>query len=204
MTASGTSYQAQSVVIATGNICATPNYPHLAHLPSFYPSAYVNIDYTALQGKRVLVLGSSLGAIDATLLVHDADPQANVVMASKRGRLPAVKTELTEYTYSKLLPSEVDMLRTEKGRFGVSEVDTLVKRELLESYPDIASANFFNIPETDPVTLFERELDLLLEGGALWQRFQFGWINIADYLWKSMETEADKRKFQSYYTQRIR
>jgi uncharacterized NAD(P)/FAD-binding protein YdhS len=149
----------------------------------------------------VLVLGTSLGAVDAALLLHNTDPHANVVLASKRGRLPAVKAELTEYSYSKLAPEEVDKIRGEKGRFGVSDVDTLVKNELLESYPDVASAHFFNLPlEDDAVALFEHEVDELQKGNALWQRFQFGWINIADYLWKAMETEADKRKFQNYYT----
>jgi hypothetical protein len=176
----------------------------LANVSSFYPSQYVNIDYSSFGRKRVLVLGTSLGAVDASVLLHAADPNPNVVLASKRGRLPAVKSELTEYTYSNLIPAEVDALRSERGSFGVSEVDTLVKRELLESYPDIASSNFFDLPEKDdPVALFEYEVEVLLEGGAMWQRFQFGWINIAECLWKAMESEEDKRAFQRYYTDSI-
>lgn len=98
-------------MLATGNISSSPNYNHFHHLPSFYHSQYVDIDYKDLRDKRVLVLGTSLGGIDASLLLHEGSENGahrpRVVMASKRGRLPAVKNELIEYQYTELITPEV-------------------------------------------------------------------------------------------------
>lgn len=50
------------------------------------------------------------------------------------------------------------------------------------------------------VDLIDIFIESLLDGRALWQRFQFGWINIADTFWRSFESETDKRKFMNYYS----
>lgn len=98
----GSAMRARSCVLAAGN--EAPPDP-VAASPSFLrSSAYVANPWNGSHAgqldevRDVLLIGSGLTAIDVALTIGARNPNARIVMLSRRGRLPQAHRQVTPYT----------------------------------------------------------------------------------------------------------
>lgn len=132
------------------------------------------------RAKRVLVLGMRQSAIDAAQMVHEFNPDAEVTMASRTGRLPAVRTEMKE-SHSTVITTATVIDRLGPGLpGGVMRWRHLLKEQLRLHDP---LGSLFPTRGTTASEQLRNDLDHARSTRPAWQRIDRNAVTVANAAW---------------------
>lgn len=211
-TATGDRFPVQRVVISTGLQRSQATTRRCMASDGLMWSAYDthrNVDRLS-RARRVLVLGMRQSAIDAVQMVHEYNPDAEVVMVSRSAQLPAVRSEMVEHHSSILTAASVRATSLPHLPGSVQRWQSLLRQELR-----LHREGGKLMPEAKRGTIRQLAADLehTRHGNRAWQRIDRHAVTVANMVWGDLpETtklslrvwfDADVQRFVSAIPDRV-
>lgn len=182
---------ARSVAVCTG--LSLPNAPLPGRVmgAGFAQSPYDITSYDEFLGDcaSVLIIGSRQGAIDAALLVAQARPGCSVVMMSRSGCFPSVRSEMVEQETRCFTTARLRAALSQSPREFARTYGRLLREELYAvSGPERARSMLEELQRVDPSPTVQlgRDLEATLEDGGGWEQIDRGIITVTNQLWPEM------------------
>lgn len=141
------------------------------------------------RARRVLVLGMRQSAIDAAQMVHEFNPDAEVVMASRTGKLPAVRTEMRESASTVITPAAVIGVPGHGAPEGVARWRHLIMEELRQHEP---VGTLFPGRRATASEQLRSDLEHARSATHAWQRIDRNAVTVANTLWP--RTPLERRR----------
>lgn len=177
--------------LSVGNIFSDP-YPELQKNEKYISSPY-HIQKMGLIPKKasVAVLGSSLTAVDAAVLLYDKGYEGKIYFASRGGNLPGGQVEAKTHEYKYLTLEKIEALtENHKKKIAITEIFRLFKKELEEATGQ--KINLINI-RTDHIKNSYKnnpQVQSVLNGTA----------EIIPHLWNSIEPKDQIHFMNEFYS----
>lgn len=178
--ADGTCCIADTVIFAVGNHGST-QFDHLRHHAGYFDSPYPCSDLVARVGSdaSVIVLGSSLSAVDVAIALVDRGHRGPIAMVSRHGQLPSARSNARGVPATRPL-SRASVESMARAHGGVLRLQDLV--EVLMH--DLTAAHDAAVARTGPAA--ETALD------RLWRMLVDRLGDSVDLIWNYLTT-ADRR-----------
>jgi uncharacterized NAD(P)/FAD-binding protein YdhS len=198
----GKAYLADRVVLCTGTrpkIAFAALRHHGAYHVSPYPADTLMAAVRPLED--VIVLGSKLSAIDASLLMEPRIEQGRITMISPSGTLPSVRTEILEYAPRFFKAANVlGHCGRNGGRVTFEVVDRFIRMEL-EHERQVRKLDGAEIPfasAQSPREQLRQDLDASRSQRNFWQYPIASFINQINELWSYMDAAARDSFVRAY------
>jgi uncharacterized NAD(P)/FAD-binding protein YdhS len=194
-TASGQGYEADIVVLATGNMPSVA-FPELVGAPGFFNTPYPGNALPAAIPPHapVAVIGTNLSAIDTVIALCHGGHQGKVVCVSRHGRLPSVRGINNKKHRLQFLTREtLAELGTRAERVTLEDIAELLAREVEAvqgSPPDLKT--ILNA-EAGTYDYLSTEIDESAASRA-WQSVVYATNGIIEHIWHTLDA-AEKRRF---------
>eukprot|EP01116_Phalansterium_solitarium_P023773 TRINITY_DN84_c0_g1_i2.p1 TRINITY_DN84_c0_g1~~TRINITY_DN84_c0_g1_i2.p1 ORF type:complete len:605 (+),score=201.87 TRINITY_DN84_c0_g1_i2:117-1817(+) len=199
----GFSVAARHVAFCVGNLGPNAGYAHLSKCERFLPTVYVEDERIQAipPGSRVLILGASLSAIDAVILLKGRG--VHLTLASRRGLLPAVKAGIPWRVEYKHMATE-PLRQWLTPKVTVPELHKTIDAELAEiNGPAEGSVrNLFDRPIAtyrDARSMLEHDIG---RAGGKWEDIQYAFIGQVDTFFRAFSLE-ERARFKEFYGRSI-
>lgn len=196
-------FDTDQVLLCLGNM-PSPGFDkvggHAAFLDSPYPIA--SLHERISPDDTVVVLGTSLSAIDVIVALERQGHRGPVHAVSRQGRLPAVRVPSRRLLQLVRL-SEPHLRRTaaaEGGRLRWSQVRQFFVEDFFHNGGRVEDLADATRATTDPVAYLEAELAAAQEGPRLWLDLGLQATSVIDLLWHLLDDEG-KQAFSNEYQQ---
>lgn len=200
-TSQGRCIEAQSVVLAIGNL-ETRAWDHLRAHPGYFNTPYPCTKLiTEIDAKRsVCILGTSLSAIDAAVSLADAGHTGKIIMVSRNGRLPSVRGEQNLDRKPRLLTRERMQALALQRQEGVSlmEIAQLLFQELEICEGQMPCLDAILRTGEGPHRYLDSEISDALAHDRAWQAIVYALNDSIDLIWHMLSTDQ-KREFQAKF-----
>lgn len=139
-------------------------------------------------------------AIDMAQLVQEANPDAEIVMASRSGRLPGVRTEMIEQ------PSEYVTPRAILGAHGPGAAGTPTRwtatlaHALRYEGGDGTGCSAIPPTKTNPIAQLQADLAHTRDGWRAWERIDRNAVTVANAVWPTLD-RAHRQMFRRWFAE---
>lgn len=200
-TNTGLNFQANSAILAIGNI-ETTAFDHLAGYAGYFNSPYPCKRFAQAIDplKSVCILGSSLSAIDAAVSLADLGHKGKLDFVSRNGRLPSVRGEHNSPRQLSILSRAKigEFALANQGRLSLSEIVEFLRLELELCDGKAPVLNEILRDGLGPQRYIDLEIDDASANDRTWQAVTYGLNESIDLIWKSLSVD-DKRVFQRQF-----
>lgn len=197
---SASQYGADHIILCTGN-CMPESYVSLKKYPNYFHTIHSDeekIKESVKLVSSVLVIGTRLSAIDATLMLKDQGYRGWITMASRNGRLPSVKSEFKIYNLKHLTSENIQHQLHTYHTLRIEHLINLIEREASDIYGREISIDEIARYTHDPITTLERDLERTKKGDALWQRIPPIFIEHIEMYWRNFSLEEKMKYLRNY------
>jgi len=215
---SGEVYQSNFTVLATGNLDNTL-YQELFGYKGYFPYHYSDeagiralINEWKQPEIRVLVLGTRLGGIDATLFLkhllknHETVEGYTITMASRQAQLPMVRIPQDKSKMNFKYLNNQHLAEVINASGGALQADTFVnlfEKELNEALGTQGlTIEHYRIPNEDGehAKYLRNDIAEYLSGKSDSMQVRFALLEVIDLAWVHM-SDAEKAKLAQHYMQ---
>lgn len=194
-------YKADYIILCTGNYPSNP-FPHLISTPFYFESPHFQEkDIKKIRNfiDPILIVGTRLSAIDMVVMLRDFGYKGIITMASRRGNMPAVKSETKPHSLIYFTKENViDQLKKNNFFLTIENLGDLIKEELCSLYDkEITYENIVSFPKQVYHGL-KFDLRNAKRGGALWQKLLVSFVELIEEYWINFSL-SEKRKFMKDY-----
>ncbi|GGM49612.1 hydroxyacylglutathione hydrolase [Longimycelium tulufanense] len=183
------------IVLCTGTGAPADVY-HLAGEPGFIPDPYPL--WTQLAGIpdtcRVLVLGTGLTAVDTVLFLLHTGHRGRIIMASRKGLLPAVRGATSGLELRHLSLAALRAALDDQPVMTCARLLHLLRAELVSNGVDLAVAARDFHPGEDPHRRLRRQVRQAASGVNTWQNVVVqATLSSVETLWHAMPARERER-----------
>lgn len=197
----GRRYEASQVVLTVGNH-EGHRFHDLKKSKDFFSSPYpCNVLTQSINpDASVCILGSSLSAIDAAVSLADAGHRGPISMASRNGRLPSVRGEISTSLQLSLLKRDRISSFIEKrgGTLRLADIADLLREEISLAQGREMDLNEIMTPHFGVSRYLDNEVELADTEDRVWQSVIYGLNEAIDLVWHALP-EEDRREFDAKY-----
>jgi len=194
-------YNADYVVLCTGN-CPPESYLHLRKYHNYFHEIHLNEDKIVRSLpflSSVLVVGTRLSGIDAVVLLKEQKYKGSITMASREGRLPAVKNEFKTYDLKYLTEEKIQEQYQKHCSLEVSDLIEFIEKEASAIYNcKISIDDIERYSYDDNLSTLKLDLKTIKQGKALWQKIPASFIEIIETYWSNFSIEEKKKYIKKY------
>lgn len=197
----GRRYEASQVVLTVGNHEGN-RFQDLKNSKGFFSSPYpCNVLTQSIHpDASVCILGSSLSAIDAAVSLADAGHRGPISMASRNGRLPSVRGEISTSLQLSILKRDRISSFIEKrgGALRLADIADLLREEISLAQGREMNLNEIMTPHFGVSRYLDHEVALADTEDRVWQSVIYGLNEAIDLVWHALP-EEDRREFDAKY-----
>ena len=142
-TRAGTLLRSDFVHLCCGNLPSVA-FPQFAGMCEYLNSPYPVRDLIQRipSSSDVLIVGSRLSAIDATVALLQAGHRGRIRLVSRGGRLPSVRGDQDSFRLRGITPEIVRRTALERNGLNVDDVVDLVRTELVDGIGELSKNHF--------------------------------------------------------------
>lgn len=185
-------YPSNFCILATGYLEGIPKtFSHLSKSINYFSSPYKFIEkiHGIPKNKRILIIGTGLSGIDAAIALKD---HKNVVMASRQGRLPAVRKTLYAYPPKYLTDEHIKNFFKKNKKCSLSLIKKEIEKELALAFNKKISLEQLTV-DSNTVTQLKKDIFLAKKNVNLWEDTIMTITNYINTAWLYLSL-TDKKK----------
>lgn len=195
-TSDGSHHIAGRAVLCNGNL-PSATFPDLLNCEGYLNTPYPVSELCSSVGKNddIVVLGTSLSAIDAVVALSEAGHTGHITALSRNGRLPAVKNlhnapiDLTE-----LCGASLSALLASPGSARLSDIAEVLLKGLERAGSHFDAADVFGKRDSTALAMLDDELHRARSGPRPWQAVGAATNAFIEHLWHALR-EDERHRF---------